>query len=71
MATDTVKMLSWERGLPKIQKKMRTSFMDGPCNASAYPWGQFVASKTNNIKEKRKRTEKAHVAFHQQTNKDI
>ena len=43
---------------------MLTSFMDGPCNASAYPWGQFVASKTNNIKGKRKRTEKAHVAFH-------
>ena len=43
---------------------MPTSFMDVPCNASPYPWGQFVAFKTNNIKGKRKRTEKAHVAFH-------
>ena len=33
-------------------KKMPTSFMDVPCNASPYPWGQFVASKTNNIKGK-------------------
>ena len=58
------------KGGAKNTKQNPTSFMDGPCNASAYPWGQFVASKTNNIKGKRKRTEKAHVAFHQQTNKD-
>ena len=43
---------------------MPTSLMDVPCNASPYPWGQFVAFKTNNIKGKRKRTEKAHVAFY-------